>query len=172
LKAINKEIQSRNIWIPHKTTGTLITVPGRVSPEEQQLITKLTWEIGSCKKQSAELHKEIKTTKETIEKKKRKLEELRSEQDCLAESGEYAIEQTLSNHGVVRNVYYGKCLIGPHIQKLLDRQVKVLAKLETKFVAVRDQTLESTLAPPTRRLSKKCCSFPTSCSATLLRLPF
>ncbi len=142
LKAINKEIRSRDIRIPHETTGTLITVPGRVSPEEQQLITKLTWEIDSCKQQSAELNKEIKTTKETIEKKKRKLEELRSERDCLAESGEYAIDRTLSNHGVDRNVYHGKCLIGPHIQKLLERRVKVLDELETKFVAVRDQTLQ------------------------------
>jgi hypothetical protein len=124
-------------------TGTLITVPGRVSPEEQQLMTKLSWEIESCKQQSAELHKEINTTKETIEKKKRKLEELRSERNCLAESGEYAINRTLSNHGIDRNVYHHKCLIGPHIQKLLDQQVKVLDELETKFVAVpRDQTLE------------------------------
>ncbi len=120
LKEINKEIRSRDLRIPHETTGVLITVPGRVSPEEQQLITKLTWEIEACKQQSAELQKEIKTTKETTEKKKRKLEELRSERECLAESGKYAIDLTLSNNGVDRNVYHGKCLIGPHIQKLLD----------------------------------------------------
>jgi endonuclease III-like uncharacterized protein len=42
----------------------------------------------SCKQQSAQLQNEIKTTKEAIKKKKRKLEVLRSERDCLAESGE------------------------------------------------------------------------------------
>jgi hypothetical protein len=88
------------------------------------------------------VQKEIKTTKEKIEKKKRKLEELRSERDCLAESGEYAMNRTLSNNGLDRNVYHSKCQISPHIQKLLDRQVKVLDELKTKFVAVRDQTLE------------------------------
>jgi hypothetical protein len=77
-----------------------------------------------------------------IEKNKRKLEELRSERGCLAESGEYAIDLTLSNNGVDRNVYHGKCLIGPRIQKLLDRRVKVLDELETKFVIVGDRTLE------------------------------
>ena len=142
LKAIHKDIRSRDLWIPHKTTGLLITVPGRVSPEEQQLITKLTWEIESCKQQSTELQKEIKTTKETIDKKKRKLEDLRSERDEMAESGEYAIDLTLSKNGIDRNVYHGKCLIGPHIQKLLERRVKVLDELEKNFVAVRDRTLE------------------------------
>jgi hypothetical protein len=41
-------------------TGMIITVPGRVSPEEQQSIAKFTWEIKSCKEQLAELQKEIK----------------------------------------------------------------------------------------------------------------
>ena len=99
----------------------MILVPGRISPEEQQLIKKLEWEINSCKDQSEELRNEIKTTKEIINKKKKKLEELRSERDCLKESGEYAIDLTLSNNGVDRNVYHGKCIIGPHIQKLLDQ---------------------------------------------------
>jgi hypothetical protein len=141
LKLTIKEISKRDIRIPHETTGMLITVPGRVSPEEQQLITKLTWEIESCKEQSIELQNEIKTTKDMIEKKKKQLEELRSERDCLAESGEYAIDLTLSNNGVDRNVYHGKCLIGPHIQKLLDRRVVILEELETEFVAVRDRTV-------------------------------
>jgi hypothetical protein len=83
LKATKKELQRRDIQIPHETTGVLITVPGRVSPEEQQLISKLVWEIESCKQQSTELQKEIKTTKEMIEKKKKQLQELRSERDCL-----------------------------------------------------------------------------------------
>ena len=99
----------------------MVLVPGRVSPEEQQLISKLQWEINCCKEQSIEIRNEIKTTKETIEKNKKKLEEIRSERDCLKESGAYAIDLTLSNNGVDRNVYHGKCLIGPHIQKLLDR---------------------------------------------------
>jgi hypothetical protein len=55
----------------------------------------------------------------------------------LSESGEYAINLTLSNNGVDRNVYHGKCLIGPHIQKLLDKRVKVLEELEEAFLAVR-----------------------------------
>jgi hypothetical protein len=69
LKAINKEIRKRDIRIPHVTAGELITVPGRVSQQEQQLMTKFIWEIKSCQQQSAELQKEIKTTKEMIEKK-------------------------------------------------------------------------------------------------------
>jgi hypothetical protein len=48
LKAINKEFPSLYIWIPHETTGELITVPGWVLQQEQQLITKLTWQIESC----------------------------------------------------------------------------------------------------------------------------
>jgi hypothetical protein len=75
-----------------------------------------------------------------IEKKKKQLEELRSERNCLAESGENAIDFTLSNNGVDINVYHGKCLIGPHIQKLLDRQVVVLEELETKFAAIHART--------------------------------
>jgi hypothetical protein len=142
LKKNKKEIRRRDIQIPHETTGVLITVPGQVSPEEQQLIAKLVWEIESCKQQSTELQKEIKTTKEMVEKKKKQLEELRSEQDCLSESGEYAIDLTLSNNGVDRNVYHGKCLIGPHIQKLLDKRVQVLDELEKEFVAVRARTIE------------------------------
>jgi hypothetical protein len=88
LKTTNKEIKKRDVIIPHETTGAMILVPGRVSPEEQQLIQKLEWEINSCKEQSEELQKEIKNTKEMIEKNKKKLEELRSERDCLNESGE------------------------------------------------------------------------------------
>jgi predicted RNase H-like nuclease (RuvC/YqgF family) len=114
-----------------------------VSPEEQQLVAKLVWEIGSCKQQATELQKEIKTTKETIEKKKKQLEELRSERNCLSESGEYAIDLTLLNNGVDRNVYHGKCLIAPHIPKLLDKRVKVLEVLEEAFLAVRAQTIEA-----------------------------
>jgi len=38
-------------------------------------------------------------------------------------------------------MYHGKCLIGPHIQKLLERRVKVLLEMEAEFVAVRDRTL-------------------------------
>jgi hypothetical protein len=64
LKMTNKEIRKCDIWIPHETTGMLITVPGRVCPKEQQLITKLTWEIKFCKEQWAELQKELKTTKD------------------------------------------------------------------------------------------------------------
>jgi hypothetical protein len=56
-----------------------------------------------------------------IKKNKKKLEEMGSERNCLKESSEYAIDLTLSNNGVDRNVYHGKCLIGPHIQKLLNR---------------------------------------------------
>jgi hypothetical protein len=37
---------------------------------------------------------------------------------------------------VDRNVYHGKCLIGPHIQRLLDEQVKILVEMETAFVAI------------------------------------
>jgi hypothetical protein len=63
-KAINNEIRKRDVRIPHQTTGVLIsTVPGRVTPQEQQLLAQLTWEIDSRKQQSAELQKEIKTTK-------------------------------------------------------------------------------------------------------------
>jgi hypothetical protein len=103
---------------------------------------KLSWDIESCKEHDAELRKEIKTTKGVIEKKKKELEDLRSARDCLAESGEYAIDRTLSNNGIDRNVYHGKCLIGPHIQKLLDRRVKILEEMEVEFVLVRARTIE------------------------------
>jgi hypothetical protein len=142
LKITNNNIRARAERIQHETTGRMITVPGRVSHDEQQLIDKLTWEIESCKEQAAEIQKEIKTTKEMIEKKKKVLEELRSTRDCVQESGEYAIDLTLSKNGVDRNVYHGKCLIGPHIQKLLDRRVKILEEMETEFLAVRARTIE------------------------------
>jgi hypothetical protein len=58
--------------------------------------------------------------KKMIKINKKELEELRSEHNYFKESGEYAIDPTLSNNGVDRNVYHGKCLIGPHIQKLLN----------------------------------------------------
>jgi hypothetical protein len=59
--------------------------PERVSPEEQQLIEKLQWEIGSCTLKSTSLQSERKTTKAMVERKKNKLEELRSTQEgCLA----------------------------------------------------------------------------------------
>jgi hypothetical protein len=77
-----------------------------------------------------------------LSKKKKQLEEMRSERDCLAESGEYAIDRTLSNNGVDRNVYHGKCLIGPHIQRLLDERLKILEEMETAFLAVRARTIE------------------------------
>jgi len=60
----------------------------------------------------------------------------------LAESGEYAIDLTLSNNGIDQNVYHGKCLIGPHIQKLLDERTKVVEEMETKFLTVRALTIE------------------------------
>jgi hypothetical protein len=66
LKMTNKEIRERVkrvVRIPHETTAMIIMVPGQVFPGEQQLIAKLTWEIESCKQQSAELQKEIQTAK-------------------------------------------------------------------------------------------------------------
>jgi hypothetical protein len=61
----------------------------------------------------------MKTTKELSERKKKKLEELRSTQDVLAEKAEYAIDCTLSENDIDRNIHHGKCLISPHIQMLL-----------------------------------------------------
>jgi hypothetical protein len=55
LKTTNKEIKKRDVRIPRETTGAMILVLGRISPEEQQLIQKLEWEIHSCKDQSEEL---------------------------------------------------------------------------------------------------------------------
>jgi hypothetical protein len=83
------------VVILNQQTGQTITQPGWVSSEEQQLIKKLQ-PMGneSCTEQSTVLQAEIKTTKELIEKNKHKLEELRSTRDCLAESGEYAIDCT------------------------------------------------------------------------------
>jgi hypothetical protein len=66
---------------------------------------------------------------------------MRKTQDCLDGSGEYAIDRTLAKHGVDRSVYHGKCLIGPHIRKLLERRVKVIQEMEAEFVAVRERTL-------------------------------
>jgi hypothetical protein len=69
------------------------------------------------------------------------LEEMRSTPDSLAQSGEYAIDHTLSKNGVDRNVYHGKCLAGPHIQRLVDEQLKVLEEMATAFVAIRALTI-------------------------------
>jgi hypothetical protein len=142
LKETNKDIKKRDTRFRHEVTGAMITVPGRVTPEEKQLMEKLSWDIEACKEHEAELQNEIKKTKGVIEKKKKGLEDLRSTRDCLAESGEYAIDLVLSNNGVDRNVYHGKCLIGPHIQKLLDRRVKILEEMEAEFVSVRARTIE------------------------------
>ena len=49
LKMIQKTIRSRDVMILNETTGKMITQPGRLSPEEQQLIDKLHWEIETCK---------------------------------------------------------------------------------------------------------------------------
>jgi hypothetical protein len=88
--------------------------------------------------QSTLLQAEIKTTEELIERIKKKLEELRRKQDCLTE---YAIDSTLSSNGINRNVYHGKCLIGPFIKKLLDRRAKVVKEMETEFVVFRVPTI-------------------------------
>jgi len=120
----------------------MITQPGRVSAEEQQLMEKLHWEIDSCKEQSAVLQAEIKEKKELMRKMEKKVEKLRGNRDCLAESGEYAIDLTLAVNGIDRNVYHGKCLIGPHIQKLLDERAKVIKEMETQFLRVRTLTME------------------------------
>jgi hypothetical protein len=142
LKRTNAEIKKRDARFRHEITQEWITVPGRVTPEEQQLVEKLSWDIESCKEHEAELRNEIKETKGMIEKKKRGLEDLRIGRDCVAESGEHAIDLVLSNNGVDRNVYHGKCLIGPHIQKLLDRRVKILEKMKAEFLSVRARTIE------------------------------
>jgi hypothetical protein len=60
----------------------------------------------------------------------------------LEESGEYAIDHTLSENGIGQNVYPGKCLIGPHIQKLLDDRTKVIKEMETQFLGVRVLTMK------------------------------
>jgi hypothetical protein len=61
----------------------------------------------------------------------------------LAESGEYAIDRTLSENGIDQNVYHGKCLIGPHIQKLLDDRTEVIKEtMEPQFLGVRVLTME------------------------------
>jgi hypothetical protein len=78
LKLTQKEIRRRYVVILNEQTGQMITQPGRVPSEEQQLVEKLQWEIESCTEKSTALQAEIKTTKELIEKKKNKLEELRS----------------------------------------------------------------------------------------------
>jgi hypothetical protein len=136
-----KEIREHDIVILNEATGQMITQPGCVSPDEQQLIDKVTWAIKSCTEQAKELRAEIKTTKDIVNKKKKQLEDMRSTQDCLAQSDEYAIDHTLSNNGVDRNLYHGKCLIGPYIQRLLEEQAKILKEMETAFVATRALTI-------------------------------
>jgi hypothetical protein len=53
LKVAQKDIKKQDVGILNKGTGQMITQPGRVSPEEQQLIQKLQWEIESCTEQSS-----------------------------------------------------------------------------------------------------------------------
>jgi hypothetical protein len=141
LKVTQQEIQNRSTVIQNNETHEMITVPGRVTPAEQELMEQLTWEIDSCTEQAEGILDEMKTTKQLIDKKKKELEEMRSTRDCLDESGEYAIDHTLSNNGVDRNVYHGKCLIGPHIRKLLERRVKVLEEMKAAFFQVRALTM-------------------------------
>jgi hypothetical protein len=64
LKLTQKQIRQQDVVILNDQTGQqMITQPGRVSSEEQQLIKKLRWEIESCTEQSTVLQAEIKTTK-------------------------------------------------------------------------------------------------------------
>jgi hypothetical protein len=112
-----------------------------MTQQQYQHIENLTWEIDALANQANKIDVDLKQTKADVEKKKKELEVLRKTRDCLEKSGEYAIDRTLANSGVDRNVYHGKCLIGPHIRKLLERRVNVLLELTAEFVAVRDRTL-------------------------------
>jgi hypothetical protein len=55
-----KDIRKRDEVILDEGTGQITTHPGQGSPEEQQLIEKLQWEIISCTVQSSFLQAEIK----------------------------------------------------------------------------------------------------------------
>jgi hypothetical protein len=63
LKLTQKEIRRRDVVILNEQTGQMITQPGRVSSEEQQLVESLQWESESCTEQSTILQAEIKTTR-------------------------------------------------------------------------------------------------------------
>jgi hypothetical protein len=142
LKSTQQDIKKRN-QVNANAAGQMIMVPGMPTQSELQLIANLKWEIDALAKQGKNIEARIKKAKAAIDEQKRKLEVLRTSRDCLEESGEYAIDRILGKYGVDRNVYHGKCLIGPHIRKLLERRVEILQEMETEFIAVRDRTLEA-----------------------------
>mmetsp|Transcript_2882 Transcript_2882/g.4646 ORF Transcript_2882/g.4646 Transcript_2882/m.4646 type:complete len:166 (-) Transcript_2882:376-873(-) len=95
-----------------------------------------------CPEEAVERRKEIKAMRASITKLKHELEEMRKSRDVSKESGEYAIDHILSSNGVDRNVYFGRTLIGPHIQILLAKRKKIMTELEEEFLQVRQRTLE------------------------------
>mmetsp|Transcript_2884 Transcript_2884/g.4656 ORF Transcript_2884/g.4656 Transcript_2884/m.4656 type:complete len:152 (-) Transcript_2884:376-831(-) len=115
-----------------------------------------------CPEEAVERRKEIKAMRASITKLKHELEEMRKSRDVSKESGEYAIDHILSSNGVDRNVYFGRTLIGPHIQILLAKRKKIMTELEEEFLQVRQRTLEknpaancaSGLSIPKKRLLK------------------
>ncbi len=139
LARIKKEIQGRAKTCVNPRTRLPITIPGRVTPEEQLIIDQISWDITSWYTTTKQLFDEKKSAKEEIEKMRKTLTNLKDTRDLTDESVEYAIDRTLCLNGVDRKVYHGQCLIGPQIQKLLANRVEIIDQLETEFLRVREQ---------------------------------
>ncbi len=141
LARIKKEIHGRAKTCVNPRTRLPITIPGRVTPEEQLIVDQISWDITSWYATTKQLLEETKSAKEEIEKMRKVLKSLKETRDLTDESLEYAIDLTLCLNGVDRKVYHGQCLIGPQIQKLLANRVEIIDQLETEFLRVREQNL-------------------------------
>jgi hypothetical protein len=118
----------------NQRTRLPITIPGRVTPEEQLIVDQISWDITSWYATTKQLFDEKKSAKEEIEKMRKTLTNLKDTRDLTDESVEYAIGRTLCLNGVDRKVYHGQCLIGPQIQRLLANRAGIIDQLETEFL--------------------------------------
>jgi hypothetical protein len=108
LARIKKEINGRNRTFVNRRTRLTITIPGRVTPEEQLIVDQISWDITSWYATTKQILEETKSAKEEIEKMRKALNILKETRDLTDESLEYAINLTLCLNGVDRKVYHGQ----------------------------------------------------------------
>jgi hypothetical protein len=136
------EIKGRSRMCKNPRAGQPISIPGRVTQEEQHIVDHISWEITSWHQTMKQVAEETKSAKQEIEKMTKQLKRLRETRDLTDESVKYTIDPTLCDNGEDRKVSHGQCLIGPQIQKLVANRVTILSQLEAKFLHVREQTLQ------------------------------
>jgi hypothetical protein len=79
--------------------------------------------------------------KDRMDTMKKKLNESQSTRDLTNDSAEYAVDDILCQNGIDPKVYHGKCLIGPQIQMLLAKRVKIMRELKAKCFWIRERTI-------------------------------